>query len=456
MKTTTRLLSGSLVLAATALANAASPAPDSWGVTRPDSVSEASVTFKYTEDTNLYGTSYNVTANTAAPYALTQVGNVSSGIITVSPKLALNLVPALGLPKDGPVTALSVGYLGEANEFTNGDIRSEESNFKNTFTVSGRAAAGDIKAGLDESFLYVWGAKTDPLQQTNSAYSSALPRERRNQIQEKLTAFAKVNEGALFVRPAVSLQYYNLLINEKYSGGSGATNPYFDYVNYTNRSDAGVGADFGYDLAKAFDTFISWRVGQQIQARYNTVPVVNLFHNDSTFNRVLAGVEGKPVAWLDVSWVAGPDFRRYSDFANTYGIAGSPNRTWLYEEGTATATLSRADSLTASSKLWHWVSSTGQKSYQDAAYGLVYKHVFDSTLAGSVGYKLGVDRYDGIGNRDDHMVTLPFNLTYTPSKEVSVSADFADNNGHAAAAAYNNAGRQYHENVVSLSVRLAL
>ena len=77
MKTPRYILSAPLILAlaaVTRLSAADAPAPDYFGITKPAYVTAASVTTKVTIDSNIFGTQYNVTANTLAPASYTNVG----------------------------------------------------------------------------------------------------------------------------------------------------------------------------------------------------------------------------------------------------------------------------------------------------------------------------------------------------------------------------------------------
>jgi len=409
-------------------------APDVFGINKPNWLTVASVTAKEGYDSNLFGVS-------TTPAGHPDVANVSSSFTTISTNLTFDLLAPLGTQNGGFLTILTLGYTADYTAYT---AVAREDNLRNTVTLTLRGKSGPWTLSIDNPFLYVDGSKEDPFYSTYSPLGYAATRERRNQIQERNTSSLRYDAPNWFARAVANATYYNLLIDEH-----DPVDAYKGYLNWVNRDDINAGVDLGYKVTPDFAVTAGWRIGQQTQAR----PYYSLVDNDSTYNRALLGLEGKLLPWLQLQLVAGPDFRQYSDTAHP-GLTGD-DHTWLYTQNQITANLSSNDSLTASNKIWHWVSSTGQTSYQDTAYNLTYKHAFSAKLSATAGVsKIGA-RYDAPSVRNDWTTSYPINVTYAFSRDPSVSADFTNSAGHSHLPAATTPGQNYHENLYSVSVKVS-
>ena len=432
----TRLLLAGLAIAALSPLRAADAAlkPDAWGVSKPAWL-DASLGLMESHDSNVFGVSVN-------PVGRANVADQGSWVSTVSPKLTVDALPLCGLSGAEGIKTLTIGYAGEYSVF---DHTHSEDNAKHTVVMKLKGGSGAWSFGVDNAFLYVDGSRVGPTFATASAYSSALPRERRNQIQERPAASLRFDTDRVFLRALASASYFNLLVDHHQPVGART-----GYINFVNRSDANFGVDLGYKVSDLCSYLVGWRLGQQIQAR---MPWGGT-HSNNTYNRLVAGFEGKLLPWLSGSAMVGPDFRRYSDAPNL-GITGA-SHTWLYAEGSLTAKLSAADSLKAATKVWHWVSSTGSTSYQDATYAIAYTHTFDRRFSVSPGVKFLAAKYDYPAVRNDQVWAFSMNATYVVSRELSVSADYFSQQSRSRIPESIGPGRSFDQNVVSLSVKLAL
>jgi hypothetical protein len=410
----------------------ASPAPDIFSLTKPNWLTAASVTAKEGYDTNIFGVSTNLAGHL-------NIANVSSWFTTVSANLTFNLLTPSGARSGSFLTALTLAYSADYTAYT---AVAREDNLRNTVTLTVKGKSGPWTLSIANPFLYVNGSKEDQFFNTYSPQGYAATRERRNQIQERNTSSLRYDAPDWFARVVDGVVYYNLLIDEHNPVGV-----YKGYVNWVNRDDINAGVDLGYKLTPDFAFTGGWRIGQQTQAR----PYYSLVDNDSTYNRALIGIEGKLLPWLQLQTVAGPDFRRYSDIAHP-GLAGD-RHTWLYTQGQLTAVLSSNDSLTASDKIWHWVSSSGLTSYQDTSYSLLYKHVFSPQLSATAGVNETGARYDAPSVRNNWTMSFPVNVMYAINRSLSASADFSNTGGHSHLPATLTPGQNFSENLVSLSFK---
>lgn|GEM_PF-646915 len=412
--------------------SAAAPAADAFGVALPNWLSVASVSVKEGYDSNIYGVSDNLAGHPP-------IANISSWFTTLGANLTFDLLADAGPQNARFLKTLTFAY---SAEYTQYEAAAREDNLRNTFTLDTTGKEGPWSFSIDNPLLYVDGSREDEFFNLYNNLGYGVVRERRNQIQERNTSFLRYDATDWFVRAVDSATYFNLLIDEHNPVGA-----YKGYANWVNRDDINVGLDLGYDLLPGFALVGGWRIGQQTQAH----TYYSLSDSDSTYNRALLGFEGKPLSWLQAQLLAGPDFRRYSNAAHE-GLNGDTH-TWLYLQGQLTATFTPSDTLTASEKVWHFVSSAGVYSIQETSENLAYKHTFSKSLSASVGLRVLGHRYDTPTVRNDWTDSVPVDVTYAITSNLSVSADYSATTGHSHLPVASTPGQSFEDNVASLSLK---
>jgi hypothetical protein len=413
-------------------AASAVPTADAWGVSSPTWLTAASATVKEGTDSNMYGVADNLAGHP-------NIANISSWFTTLSADFGIDFLAASDAPKDDFFTTLTLAY---AADYTQYSAAAREDNLRNTLTLEVRGQRGPWSISIDNPFLYVDGSREDQFFNLYNNLGYGVVRERRNQIQERNGSFVRYDSPAWFARAVDRATYYNLLIDEHNPVGVDK-----GYANWVNRDDINAGADLGYKLTPDFAFVAGWRVGQQTQAHL----YYNLTDNDSTYNRALFGFEGQPVSWLKLQVTAGPDFRRYSDDPHL-GLTGD-RHTWLYTQNLLTATFAPSDTLTASNKVWHFVSSAGLYSIQETSDSLVYKHIFSKKLSASAGVSLLGHRYDAPTLRNDWATTVPVDVTYAVNSNLSISADFSATDGRTHLPTAVTPDQSFEDNIASLAVK---
>jgi Putative beta-barrel porin 2 len=408
------------------------PAPDEWGVTLPAWLSAASLSVKEGYDSNIYGVSDNLPGHPA-------IANISSMSTTLSASFALNLLAAFEPQDGGFLKDLTLAYSADYAQYA---AAPREDNLRNTLTFHAAGKAGPWSLVIDNTLLYVDGSKEDEFFNFYNNLGYGVVRERRNQVQERNTSFLRYDATDWFIRAVYSASYYNLLIDEHNPVGA-----YKGYANWINRDDVNAGLDLGYNVAPNFALVAGWRLGSQVQAHY----YYSLVADDSTYNRALLGFEGKPLSWLQTQILAGPDYRRYSNAAHL-GLTGD-RHTWFYLKGQLAADLTPADTLTASARVWHFVSSAGVASIQETIENLTYRHEFTRQLSASVGLNELGHRYDAPTVRDDWTTAVPVDVTYAMTRDLSVSAGYSATSGHSHYPVAVTPGQNFEDNIVSLSVK---
>jgi hypothetical protein len=410
------------------------PVPDAWGVTLPLWISAPWVSDKEGWDSDIYGVSNNLAGH--APIA-----NISSWYNTVSAGVTLNLLAAAG-PRDGDF--LKIVTLAYEGDYTQYEAAAREDNLRNNLTLEASGNDGPWSFSIDNPLLYVDGSKEDEFFNQYNNLGYAVVRERRNQIQERNISFVRYDFANWFVRAVDSATYYNLLIDEHNPVGA-----YKGYTNWVNRDDMNTGLDLGLKLTSNFAFLAGWRLGTQTQAATPYSPIAT----DSTYNRALFGFEGQLFKGLQAKLLAGPDYRRYSNAAHS-GLNGK-DHTWFFLNGQLTETLTPQDSLTATERVWHFVSSSGVSSIQETSENVAYQHVFSSDLSASVGLKVLGHRYDAPQVRNDWTESVPVDVTYALTRGLSLSADYSATTGHSRLPIASTPGQSFEDNLVSLTLKAA-
>jgi hypothetical protein len=390
----------------------------------------------------------------------------SSWISTVSPKIGFNFAPLLGDQRI--LQTLSLSYSPDFAIYHDASAESYDAH-KIGSTIKGNA--GDFSFLLDNAFLYNDGsqeAETYALNQLGGAaanqndkyrnfYAQAVPRERRNQIQDRATVLFQYDWNKFFVRPAASLLYYDLDTDWHNTGAA----PYKGYQNYPDRYDVNGGADLGYKVASNLAVTLGYRYGHQYQQQFSTAITTDSHYSSSDYQRLLLGLEGRLWSWLSVKLAGGPDFRDY----NPNTPVNDFHPVTYYGEAVLTATITANQSVTFNYKQWEWVASTGQTPYFDSTYGLTYHWNATKQLGLDLGGKI-LEADFSSGNdvagsapslRDDLQYTVSVGVNYafnaSFSANVSYTYDIGDNGLNNLPASLAPDYRSFDHQLVSLGLR---
>jgi hypothetical protein len=362
----------------------------------------------------------------------------TSWVNSLSAKVGVNLIPLLGNQKD--FTALSLTYNPESVIYDNAPSEDYIAH-----RVSGviKAKTNNVTFSLEDAFLYNDGNKVAPTYAENqlagaagnqsdkyrSNFAHSVARERRNQIQDRYTAFAQFDEGDFFVRPISQLTDYNMntyLFNTSFA-------PYKGYQDYVDRYDINGGAALGYKLTKDLAVTVGYWDGFQHQDQFALAINSDRHFASNHYQRLLFGLEGKLTRWLTVKLAVGPDFRNYNpDTAIT-----DLHTTRYYGEGSLVAAFGGDQMLTLGYKQWEFVSSTGLVPYDDTSASLVYHWSVTKEVGFDVGvkyleanYTIG-DDYAGSAPdlRDDVDYGASIGFTYAVTKQLVLSVAYSLDDG---------------------------
>jgi opacity protein-like surface antigen len=405
----------------------------------------------------------------------------SSWITTISPKVGFNFAPLLGTQKT--LQTLSLVYAPDFNLYH--DAASESYNaHKLASAIKGKT--GDFAFALDNTFLFNDGstlaptyalnqssAALDQADKNRSCYATAAPRERRKQIQDRDTIVFQYDVGKFFIRPTASLLYYDLMTDWRNASKiAGSPVPVKGYQNYVDRADVNGGLDLGYKVTEGLAVTVGYRYGHQYQQALphdTDTLVVNgqQAQSSADYQRVLLGLEGKPLKWLTVKLAGGPEFRNY----NSAAPVNNDHPVNYYGEASVSAAITTSQSVSFTYKHWQWVSSTGKLPYADNTYALAYhlnatkqlgldlgaKYLFSDYTCGSTSLTGGTATAAGQSQRNDAMYSLSAGVSYAFTPHFGASLGYAYDLGRNQQANLPVSGyadyRNFDHQLVSLGVQ---
>jgi hypothetical protein len=442
MTTSSRLTLLALALAASAAALAqekTAPASAATGATsnKPAWLTDVSLGVKEAHDDNLFLVSGD------GP-----MSKQGSWITTISPKFGVDFAKVLGYGDD--VRTLSLVYAPDIAFYHE---QPNETNTAHRLTAALNGKSSDFSYTLDNAFIFVDGSSEAPvytgLDSNRSAYATAVPRERRRQTQDRAKLTVRYDASSWFVRPCATIIDYDLMT--RLSAATG-------YQNYVDRYDFAAGVDAGWKATKQVALTLGYRAGYQYQQQLPIGVDPTHLSSPSHFQRVLLGLEGKPLKWLTVSVQGGPDYRSYEANSTTHTTPiGNPSLVKFYGEGSITADLTANDSLTFKYKDWEWVSSTGKVPYYEGSHELAYRRKLTPKLTVDLSGKYGFSDYNS-GNvasskRFDKFYGATVAVGYAVNTRLSCSVSYAVDFGRNAEDAITNTQyREYDHHVVSASV----
>jgi len=429
-------------------------APAQQLLTKPEWLPDLGIGFNESYDDNIYG------------YSGQGLQPKGSWVSTISPRIGFDFAPLFG--SGSALTGLTLNYSPDIVRF---HAAPTENNDVHRIDTGIKGAVGAFTFALDNSFDYVDGSRVAPtyaLNQLSGAagnqfdkyrnnFAYAASRERRNQIQDRANATLLYDFGPVYIKPTASLIDYDL--NTLWHNTSKA--PYLGYLNFVGRSDVNGGGDIGYRVFTNLALTLGYRYGAQSQQQFPTYISTDFHYASSTYQRALAGIDGRLWHWLEIKLQGGPDFRNY----NIDAPVPNHHPTKYYGEASVLATISQNQYLTFSYKQWNWVSSTGYVPLFDSTYFLNYHWNPFPRLGFDLTGKIQENDYTGgndtVGNqpsvRADRLYTISPGLSYAVTPELAASLSYTLNSGNNVLnnlpASDHAAYRNYIENVVMLGLQ---
>ncbi|MFH0995358.1 MAG: hypothetical protein V1844_07680 [Pseudomonadota bacterium] len=405
--------------------------PSASVLNKPAWLTELSLELKESYDDNLQGVSGD-----GMPKSY-------SWITTLTPKIGLDLAPLINNQR-----VLQVLSLNYEPAFASYSQASDENNLAHRILNKIKAKSDNISFSMDNSFTYIDGSSVAPIypapDNVRSSYAHTMPRERRNQYQDRTKIEIQLDWYPYFVRPTGSLQYWDMLTDQRATSG---------YQNWVDRYEINGGVDFGRSISSQLAVFMGYRYGRQYQDK-----VINsVYSSTNDYHRALIGIEGKLFNRLTLSLLGGPDFRKYDDTAPV----NDKNQVNFYGEASLTGELSKQDTVTFKYKGTRWISSTGQIPTFDSSFDLGYRHKFDATWIWNLNCQIKNADYT-IGNlnkgsapslRNDWLYAFSTGLSHDFNAHIGINISLAANLGRNAQDGIPNANyRQFDEYLTTIGI----
>jgi opacity protein-like surface antigen len=379
------------------------------------------------------------------PAGTTTLKDQSSFITTISPKVGVNL--ARTFDTSGNLSVLSLTYAPDIVVYH--ELPSENYD-AHRLLLAVRGKDDAFSYSLDNTLVYVEASTLAPTYPGNllNAWATINDWQRREQLNDRSKVSLQYDWDKWFIRPGASLAYYGMMTQIKDVEG---------YQNYPTRYDVNGGADVGYKFCTNMAATLGYRYGSQGQQQFSFSP----YSSPSDYQRVLLGVEGKPLSWLSIQMLGGPDFRSYAgDTATHITPVNDLHMTTYYGESTIAATLTPDDMLSFKYKQFQFVSSCGKVPYFDSSYALCYDRKITDRLSVEVGPRLLEADYNS-GNlssssskRDDLDYILSVGLHYVFSANIAADLSYSASLGrNAEANIANSQTRDFDAQDVSLGVQ---
>jgi hypothetical protein len=320
-------------------------------------------------------------------------------------------------------------------------------------TFSG--TADDVVWEQPNTFTYIEGNRYGPVfGRTLTSSSQDVPAIGGIPLRDRRAAFIYRGGFKLtwtldrfFIRPVASAYVHDFkTVQEPSTTPTGAY-----YENYVSRQEVNGGVDIGYDVGKKTFLVLGYRYGRQDQG---TLLGVNSPY-DSSYNRILFGVEGSPASWIKLALLGGPEIR---DWRSSTPAGFDRNRIDYWVDASATLMPDKNDAVTLLFRRYTQPAFSSQSIYDDMTYSATWKHTFNEHFSANAGMQLYIGDWQVPVYRDDWIYTPSAGVTYTYNKHFSVEAtasgDWAENKTPTSAPKAQYAdGREFTRHLVSLAVK---
>ena len=226
--------------------------------------------------------------------------------------------------------------------------------------------------------------------------------------------------GDFFVRPVASAFVQNFMTQNRLVTTTSLANGEKEYYeNYVDRADFNFGLDAGYKIQPDLGIFLGYRYGFQEQAQVADTLAFPSYSND--YQRVLAGIEGKPASWLTLSAAIGPDFRTF--YGAYIPASFEKDRTKIYIDGSAKITVGVNDAVILATKRYELPAYLGKGELDDSTFDLLWRHKFTDKFAVGLGFKLENWDFDA-PDRNEWWYGGNFSATYAFTEHLSGEASY--------------------------------
>jgi hypothetical protein len=359
----------------------------------------------------------------------TERANHASMITSLLPVASLGWKPNTKL-------GVTASYSPEAHFFHS---ESSENHFVHRGALTLAGAAAPVSYDVNATAVRIDGSSIAPTWTGPGgapATGGPVVRDRRDAAVYRATARMTWKCNDWFLRPVTTLYVHDFQTEQRSLPG---------YQNYVDRREATVGADLGYYLRPQLGGLVGYRFGAQEQAGLLSFPE----HYDSTFHRVLLGLEGQTMKWLKLSLMTGPEFRSFED--SVAAGFGDRDKINFFVEGTATFTLSKADTLTVLVKRFEQPGSSGRGTCQDFTTDLSWRHRVGERWTCGLGVRGYNTQFRQPVKRDDWVVSANALVNFAFDRHWGAECSYVCERG--LTRNDNASGREYQRHLVALGIK---
>lgn len=362
----------------------------------------------------------------------TDKANQSSLVTTLSAQAALAWNPT-------PLFNAALNYAPEFNVFHAEDSENFTAH-RVGLTLGGKS--GKTAYESTTSLVFIDGSSVGPTWTgPGGAPATGGPavRDRRDAAVYRSSLRITENLGEWFVRPTATFYLHDFQTEHRSTPG---------YQNYVDRNELVGGVDLGRRWDSKSAVFAGYRYGVQDQADLAPSPI----QYDSSFHRVLFGIEGQPAKWLKTSVALGPEFRHFGNHVPTN--FGDHDRVNFYVDASVTVIPSTNDSVALSIKQFEQPGFGGRSVYEDLTYDLMWRHKFNSRWTAGLGGRAYNTDFLAPVVRNDWVLSLStfVNCNITTKLNAELSYTFEKGVTHDA----NASGREYDRHLVAAGIKYAI
>ena len=329
----------------------------------------------------------------------TDLAERDSLITTITPKLGLTL------RQEGAKDPwLRLGYAPAIVFFHS---EHSEDHVAHNFVAQLTAAQGPWKLDFANSILKIDGEDRGVIFTGEGGAPAAggpAIRDRRDAAVYKSALTTQYTQDRWFIRPLATAYIHDFQTDHLSTPG---------YLNYVDRYELAAGVDVGVRVLEKTHLVAGYRYGYQHQSELLDSPV----NYSNEYHRVLGGVEGKPLPWMKISFMGGPDFRSFCDDVSS---DFEDHQTKLYIDGTLTLSPTTSDEIILAVRRFEQPGFSGRSVYEDVLYAASWTHAFTKQASGVLGYRAYNTDFELPAKRNDWVHTITLAAMYKLNERLSI------------------------------------
>jgi hypothetical protein len=262
-----------------------------------------------------------------------------------------------------------------------------------------------------------------------------------------------------FIRPLASSYIHDFKTEQRYIPPAIRATLY-SYENYMDRQEISGGMDIGYKVVDGTHVVLGYRYGRQDQFKGPFGPNGAIIDSpfDSTYHRILVGIEGRPLEWMKLNVLVGPDIRDFSERAHQLYPTFNPDEVLCYLDASMTLSPTKADTVTLKATRYEQPAFSSFSVYEDIKNDLLWRHQFDEHISTTLGFTLYIGDWQPPTHRNDWIYTPSGSVAYAFTKKLSAelaySYDFVDSKVSRTIEPFTE-GHEYSRSLATLSLRYA-